>query len=144
MKDDYYSIRWFDNLAGMFMGYPTELCGMRGECQCQFVVEADGSVYPCDFYVIDSWKMGNLLESSFDELLNSENAKKFIEVSRHVDDKCKECKYFKICRGGCRRNREPFVDGTPALNYLCPSYIQFFDHATGKLEEVARKFSVKR
>lgn len=144
MADNYFSIRWFDNLAGMLMGYPPELCGMRGQCQCQFVVEADGSVFPCDFYVIDRWKMGNLLESGFDELLKSSTAQRFMKISHPVDDKCKECRHYMLCRGGCRRNREPFIDDKPALNYLCPAYIKFFDHAMEKLENVARKFSAKR
>ena len=23
-------------------------------------MEADGTVYPCDFYVLDEWKLGNI------------------------------------------------------------------------------------
>ena len=32
------------------------------------VVEADGGVYPCDFYVIDEWYLGNLTQSSFEDI----------------------------------------------------------------------------
>ena len=31
------------------MGYYPEACDQRGECGIQYVVEADGSAYPCDF-----------------------------------------------------------------------------------------------
>ena len=86
------SIRFFDNLVGMLMGYPSEACGMLGECACQFVVEADGSTYPCDFYVTDEWYLGNLLVADLDQLKNSATGKRFVEVSRYVDPECRECR----------------------------------------------------
>ena len=68
--DDYchghlISIRNFDNYLGMLKGYPPEACDMRGQCSIQHVVEADGSIYPCDFYVLDQWKLGNIREEEF-------------------------------------------------------------------------------
>ena len=110
------SIRYFDNLVGMIMGYPPENCGMSGICQVQFVVEADGGVYPCDFYVLDEWCMGNLKTQELDELRESQAARDFVEVSRYIDPKCRQCKWVNLCRGGCRRNREPFIDDFP--NYF--------------------------
>jgi uncharacterized protein len=35
MKGEMISIRYFDNLVGIFMGNRPEACGMTGECQCQ-------------------------------------------------------------------------------------------------------------
>jgi len=142
-KDNIISIRYFDNLVGMLMGYPPENCGMSGVCRCQFVVEADGGVYPCDFYVIDKWYLGNLKINDFDEIAKSETVKEFIEVSRYVDPKCRQCKWLNLCRGGCRRNREPFADDRPVLNYFCSSYMEFFEYAAPRLYELARIFSMK-
>ena len=34
----------------------------------QNVVEADGEVYPCDFYVLDEYKLGNLNEVSMEDI----------------------------------------------------------------------------
>lgn len=141
VKGDMISIRYFDNLVGMFMGYRPEACGMTGICQCQFVVEADGGVYPCDFYVIDQWHLGNIQDKSLEELRSSENGQKFIEDSKHVDPKCRECKWLNLCRGGCRRSREPFVEGKPALNYYCPSYMEFFEYAAPKMQKIATMLS---
>lgn len=53
VKGHIISVRYFDNLLQLLMGYPPEVCGMSGHCACQFIIEANGSVYPCDFYVID-------------------------------------------------------------------------------------------
>ena len=77
-QDNIISIRYFDNLVGMIMGYPPENCGMSGICRCQFVVEADGRAYPCDFYVIDEWCLGNLKDKEFDEISKTDTVKEFI------------------------------------------------------------------
>jgi len=57
------SVRYFDNLVRMAAGLPHEMCSLLGSCQCQFVFEADGSVYPCDFYVTDEWRLGNIRDN---------------------------------------------------------------------------------
>ncbi len=62
---DYVYIRYFENLAAMLLGRPPESCGMSGQCACGFTVEADGSVYPCDFYVLDPYLLGHIGEQSF-------------------------------------------------------------------------------
>ena len=51
-------IRYFENILGMLLGFPPESCGVCGTCAKEYVVEADGSVYPCDFYVLDEWRPG--------------------------------------------------------------------------------------
>lgn len=37
----------------------TEACDQCGVCGIQYVVEADGGVYPCDFYMTDEYCIGN-------------------------------------------------------------------------------------
>lgn len=128
-------IRMFSNLAQMAAGYPAEECGMNGCCNCYFVVEGDGSVYPCDFYCMDAWKLGTV-NDGFVQMKTSEKAKAFVEASRPVCATCQECPYFSLCRGGCRRWREPFVDGKPGLNQLCSAYRMFFAHAAERMERL--------
>lgn len=128
-------IRMFSNLAQMAAGYPAEECGMNGCCNCYFVVEGDGSVYPCDFYCMDEWKLGTV-NDGFVQMKTSEKAKAFVEASRPVCAACQGCPHFSLCRGGCRRWREPFVDGKPGLNQLCFAYRMFFAHAAERMERL--------
>ena len=128
-------IRMFSNLAQMAAGYPAEECGMNGCCNCYFVVEGDGSVYPCDFYCMDAWKLGTV-NDGFVQMKTSEKAKAFVEASRPVCAACQECPHFSLCRGGCRRWREPFVDGKPGLNQLCSAYRMFFAHTAERMERL--------
>jgi uncharacterized protein len=34
----------------------------------QYVIEANGNVYPCDFYALDEWLLGNVNENKVSEL----------------------------------------------------------------------------
>lgn len=122
VRGEYTSIRYFDNLVHLYLGNPTEQCGICGHCMHQFVAEGNGNVYPCDFYCTDEWLLGNINDANenFDTLAHSEKATEFLRESLAVPDECKKCKYFPVCRaGGCKRSRED-------RNY-CESYKAFFD-----------------
>lgn len=139
MSGNYISIRNFDNYVSMLMGRQPESCGMSGVCACYFLVESNGSVYPCDFYVLDRYLMGNVKLQSFDQMIRSEAAKRFIDESRYIKSECKSCKWLHICRGGCKRHREPFDDnGRPGLNRFCKAYKEFFDYSYDRLIKLAR------
>ncbi len=106
VRGQYTSVRYFDNLVHLYLGNPTEQCGVCGHCTHQFVVEGNGNVYPCDFYCTDEWLLGNINESGLDTLANCERAKRFILESLKADEKCKACRLYPICRGGgCKRSR---------------------------------------
>ncbi len=125
------SIRFFDNLVLALRGIRPEMCGMGGTCNVQNVIEADGSIFPCDFYCTDEYFMGNIKEKSFRELFYSDGAKKFIEeLSR--PQKCTVCQYFRFCGGGCSRYYE---NG----EYLyCEETKKFLFEVAPRLEYAAR------
>ncbi len=129
--------RYFDNLVGMLLRRPPESCGMMGECGRQLVVEADGSVYPCDFYVLDRYRLGSLNVNSLKEVEQKRDALGFVDASRKVEKECLTCRWYPLCRGGCRRDRER-PDGTLGLNCYCKAYRGFFEYAISGLEQVAR------
>ncbi len=132
------SIRYFDNLVRMAAGMRPEACGMSGVCQCQFVIEADGGVYPCDFYVFDDYKMGNILDNSFKELFERDVTRDFIKKSCYVDPECKQCRWFGLCRGGCRRDRDYNGDQVLQKNYYCEALKSFFEYSASRLMHLSR------
>lgn len=137
------SVRYFDNLVMMLTGYPPESCGIIGICQPYFVIEANGEVFPCDFYCTDQWRLGNIFKTDFDKIRKSERMRKFTEASKYVDPACSGCKWRQLCRGGCRRNREPFNDGRPVLNYYCGAFKEFFAYTEQRLVIIANNFRHK-
>lgn len=135
IKGKYISIRYFDNLINIILGRGGEACDMKGHCSIQNVIEADGSIYPCDFYVYDQWNLGNINTEDLEDIIVSNKARDFLSGSLKISNKCKLCKWQNICRGGCRRNRE----NPENLNGLCEAYYEFFEYTASRLIEVAAK-----
>lgn len=129
-------IRQFENYVGILLGQEPESCEQRGYCSRQTVVEADGSVYPCDFYVMDSYRLGNLVTDDWGTIEGRRRELQFSEHSLDHAQTCRQCQYFRICRGGCHRHREQ--PGTAeGENYFCQSYRMFFDACLPGLKRIA-------
>lgn len=131
------SIRYFDSLLETMLFGKSSSCGMNGTCTCQFVVESDGGVYPCDFYVLDKWNLGNIQEMTMKELFETKTNHEFIKSSFKIDEECKKCRWFTLCKGGCRRCRDSKENSELDLNYYCQSYKEFFEYALPRLINIA-------
>jgi len=130
---NYISIRTFDDYLRILMGLSPSTCAASGACGSYLVAEGDGSLYPCDFYVLDEWKIGNIQEMTVEEALASPASVRFIREGALRPADCRTCSYFPICRGGCKR------DWTQQRkNYYCTSFKAFFAYALPRLQEMAR------
>ena len=142
LKGQYTSVRQYDNYIQMLMGMRPESCAMNGRCSVSFTIESDGSVYPCDFYCLDQWRLGSINEASFIEMQNTPKAKEFVNSSVSVHATCRSCKYYALCRGGCRRERGDGTEYSPAgLNRYCEAYKAFFDRNYEALCELKNRTS---
>ena len=120
VRHNYISIRQFDNWVRSFLRQPTEQCGIMGHCTHQFVSEANGNIYPCDFYCTDEYLLGNVKTDDFRTMADSETAKNFIRESLKIPDRCRQCNVYPICRaGGCKR--------TQLSEDYCKAYKKFFN-----------------
>ena len=128
--------RYFENLMMIIARQGAESCNMRGVCGAQWVIEADGSVYPCDFYALDEWYLGNINQDSFETMEQQRQTLGFIEWSKQIPEDCKNCRYFGLCRNGCRRNREPVTSNSTQKNYFCSAYKNFIEYAYPRLAEI--------
>jgi len=138
MNGRFIYIRQFENYVGMLLGRPAESCGMMGCCSMQYVVEADGGVYPCDFYVLDQYRLGSLRDQSFEEVDEKRREMRFIEASMEKDEACYKCPWHPLCRGGCRRDRDD-GDGQLKRSRLCAAYQEFFPYALPRLQLIAQR-----
>lgn len=135
--------RYFFNLLAILNGQMPEACEMRGVCGRQFVVEADGSVYPCDFYMMDEYRLGNFVTDDFETIERRRQELAFVETSARIKESCKGCKWFALCRGGCRRNWEP-VTGPDPRNVFCSAYQEFLEYAFPRLQQLSRMLQGRR
>lgn len=140
-------IRQFDNYVAMLGGEQPEACSMYGKCSMQNVIEADGTIYPCDFYALDEYRMGNVADSAVDfkvlkEMSRDPQRAPFFAEAEKRDERCRLCRWYPLCRGGCRRDLIPF--GDRARNRYCEAYQKFFQTAIGRLEYLASYMYLKK
>ena len=96
------------------------------------MVEGDGSVYPCDFFVLDQWRMGKLGEHTLEELAGSETALRFCREGQGAPQECAGCQWLPLCNGGCRRDWIGMD-----RNYHCAALRTFFAYAYPRLWRMA-------
>lgn len=135
---EYISIRHLDNWLSILLGDRPEACNMAGQCSVQFVIEGDGGVYPCDFYVLDEWRMGTVGETPFAEMQRGEVARRFVEASLRVPEQCRTCRWAGLCRNGCRRDRAVLPDGAIDINCYCEAFRMFFAQRERQLMDAVR------
>lgn len=133
-------IRQFYNYLSIILTGSAESCDMNGLCSIQNIIEADGEVYPCDFFVLDEYKLGNLNTTGFDEIHKKRLETGFLASKKAPDSQCQACSYFPLCRGGCYRHRIMSPEES-RRNYFCRSYQMFFSHCLPRLMEIARKIN---
>jgi len=128
---NYISVKMFDDVVNYFCrGIPAS-CGIDGRCHNQYVIEADGSVYPCDFYAFDRYKIGNLVESTPRELFDTEKVRDFLREKPEPSKICGSCDFFPKCRGGCKRMRNVMYISQDGA--MC-GYKTFLDKCLGRME----------
>ena len=131
------SVKLFDDLVLRLAGKPMRDCMHRDSCDSHLVVEADGSVYPCDFFVTPDHRLGDINESAPEELRATPQARAFREQkSIERPGRCTECEHLDLCQGGCRKFQRPGGAGE-AEQYLCEDMLYFLTRCRPRLEQMA-------
>lgn len=102
-RGQYRSVKLFDDLVNLLAFGRVTGCGIDGKCRPQIVVEADGSVYPCDFYCLDAYRAGSLAEQSLEAVCASQALPQFADRPHEAPGLCQTCPYHSLCGGGCKR-----------------------------------------
>jgi len=131
------SIRDFDALVAMEAGEPAQLCTYGRKCNNYVVVEHNGDVYPCDFFVYEEWKLGNVLEVPIESFLDTGKFEQFAKQKAAVPA-CRGCEWRTMCYGGCQKDRRcagSYELPTP----FCTAYKKFLKHASPKLKSLVKR-----
>jgi uncharacterized protein len=126
------SIRIFDNFLQNYLGMPAELCVHSDTCDAGIVVEHNGDLYPCDFYIHPAWRLGNIMERPLREILANPLRATFMRQKRPLPEACRRCPWLSVCRSGCPRNRWRTADGL-AADHFCQAYTMLFTYADERL-----------
>ena len=132
------SVKLFDDLVLFLAGKPMRDCMHRGECDSHLVVERDGGVYPCDFFVGDDHRLGDIVTDSLETLRSRLEAARFRrQKQEHRSEACSECRHFDLCQGGCAR----FWEG--GQSRLCLDTRLFLDQCRPAMEEMAARLRAR-
>ncbi len=131
------SIRLFDGILNLMVNGSYHLCHMGGHCSQYFVVEHNGDVYPCDFFVDAGHKLGNVGEISWEELLASPQYQQFGMQKADWNPRCSTCKYLRFCSGDCLKHRFYGGQDPHQMSWLCEGWREFYEHALPRLEQLA-------
>ncbi len=125
-------------LGNLFGRYT--LCVHSPECGTAIAVEHNGDVYSCDHYVEPAYKIGNVADSSLQEMLALPEQREFGRSKlTTLPTQCETCAVRWACHGGCPKDRfATTAAGEPGLNYLCGGYYRFYTHAQPTLESIGR------
>lgn len=123
-------VQLFDAALGNWIGAGSSICVFAERCGSALALEHNGDVYSCDHYVYPQYKLGNLLNRSLAEMLNSPQQRKFgNDKLDALPGYCRKCEVRFACNGECPKHRFLATpDGEPGLNYLCAGYKRFFKH----------------
>jgi uncharacterized protein len=135
-KPEKMSIRLFDSLISYLVHGQHTVCTFSKRCDDYVVVEHNGDVFACDFFVEPHWRLGNVLERPIDQLALSEKKRQFADAKCKVCNNCFVCRHFALCRGGCLKERLLQNDDYQEKSFFCQSYQMFFDYALPKLMQL--------
>lgn len=127
-RGEHMSVTLFDSVIPLFAGAYPQQCGMLGACAPQFVVEGNGDVYPCDFYVLDRFRLGNIRTDSLEDMSTCDALRAFLDEPRRACSMCATCPFERICHKNCKRlntcyYREDYCGYRDFLEYAAPDMI---------------------
>ena len=132
-------IRFFDNIAEALAGQKPGTCTMHETCDSYVVVEYNGDVYPCDFFVEGGWKLGNIEVDSWPEIARRTRRYSFAAKKTLAHPECQACEHQSICHGGCPKFRHGPHRRFDDLDYFCRAYKMIYARSTGPLRQEVRR-----
>lgn len=116
-------------IGDLLLGRPS-ICLRESECHKRYTaLSPGGDIYSCAEFDIPKAVIGNFINQTVDEFIASD-AREKLSKQALIPEQCHNCRYERICHGGCFRER--FMLGYP---YRCKSNILYWDYIVKWLEE---------
>ncbi|MGC8863515.1 MAG: anaerobic sulfatase maturase [Armatimonadota bacterium] len=133
------SVRDFDDMLAHELGMTPGTCTVSEQCGSYVVIEHNGDVFACDFFVTARWRLGNILETPFADIVASDRLREFAEAKSAYGKACQTCDYLPWCYGGCQKHRIVLGGELTEPSYFCKSYKMLFAHALPRMPELAQR-----
>jgi uncharacterized protein len=141
MKDGFFdvSIRMFEDILIYLIDGAKVSCGFADRCDSYLLVEHNGDVYPCDFFVYPEYRIGNIVDSSFSELAAAPARERFAALKSALPGPCTGCEWVAFCRGDCTRFRADGAGGYEGLSAFCEVNRGLLAHIAPHLPEIRHR-----
>lgn len=135
------SIRLFDSILNKMVAQRDTSCTFCDDCRQYLVVEHNGDIYPCDFFVRKDEKLGNILSVTWESLTNSSKYADFGTRKLQHDPSCAKCEAYLFCKGGCLKNRGTEIHGK---DLLCDGWRRFYSYTKTRFGILADRIRKSR
>lgn len=141
-----YYVQHFDVALENWLGLDASLCVFRSTCGSNMAMEHTGDLYSCDHFVYPENRLGNITETSLEQMVTSVQQRTFGQGKlTTLPRMCRECPVQFACHGECPKHRFLTTpDGEPGLNYLCDGYKYFFQYIDPYMRFMADELRAER
>ena len=102
-------------------------CETTKRCGTYLTIESDGNIYPCDFFVEDKWKVGNIHNvENITDFMDGGKMERFRSLKELPNDTCETCYVKNICNKGCPRHRYLVKGDHNDLSMFCEAHGYIF------------------
>ena len=138
------SIRLFDSILNIMVDNQYVDCAMRPACDTYFVVEHNGDIFPCDFFVEPRWRLGNITTTPWNGLFAGQLQQQFSRRKSNWNAACSACEWRPYCAGDCPKHRPASAGDTRPISRLCQGWKMFYTHAYPGFQRLADQLRKER
>ena len=136
-KDDpNFNIRNLKQMSLSMLGGKSNLCEFTGRCSQFVTINTNGDVGPCDSLPSNEISFGNIVENSWDEILQGKPFREFYKKIQASKDACDKCEWSFVCKGGCLRYSYNDDMENWSTNAFCEARKKVFSHASKRIHEI--------
>ena len=128
------SVRNFDSILEYLLTGMRPQCTLGNDCRQYLVIEHNGDVYPCDFFVEPELRLGSIDTIDLGTVFDNPRFVAFGCGKAAWNAACSACDVLELCMGDCLKHRVDGMQSAGALSCLCVGWKQFYRHARPKLE----------
>jgi uncharacterized protein len=133
------SIRHFDAILNKGLYGLDTICHLSKNCCQYFVVEYNGDIYPCDFFVRKDLKIGNISDTTWGEAFSSATYQAFGREKARLSPACLECDHLDLCAGDCPKHRVRSSSQGPVASHLCSGWTTFLNYTAERIEALENR-----
>lgn len=130
---NYISVSLFDNVISLYEKGIAHQCGILGNCSPHLVVESQGNIYPCDFYVLDKYCCGNIVNDNLIDIIYSKPMSVFFKEDKRYCESCNTCPFVRMCHKNCKRLNIAYYD-----EHYC-GYREFLEYAYNDIVYISHR-----